>query len=328
MIPCDGSSYNAVDVLTGSAFLVSNPDDRVFAGGAELLAEFAWQHPLIQHHVRTGDRRALRISDFVTRRQLHRTDLYNHIYRVIGLEHQLAITLPPRANRPRELVGLALDRGRRDFSDGERDLLQHLRPHFANALERLGELTVLRAAVHELSEDTSSWLVLCTVDGTIAWATPAVSRHLGFIVGGALPTPLRRCLARQVSRSGGAALPVSAARAELVDLPGGRVRVSLSRDAGDDLHVLRLNPMDGLPGPAELTALGLSRRQAEALALLMRGHTAAQIAEQLYLSRRTVEKHLAGAYARLGARTRSEAIVRASHRATYPSAPYGSSRSM
>jgi DNA-binding NarL/FixJ family response regulator len=68
---------------------------------------------------------------------------------------------------------------------------------------------------------------------------------------------------------------------------------------------------DNLPGPAELCSLGLRRRQAEVLALLMQGKTARQIASELYLSPRTVEKHIAGAYQQLGAAGRCQAVITA-----------------
>lgn len=86
--------------------------------------QYAWQHPLIGHYARTGDGRARRISDFLTQRQLHRTDLYNHIYRHIELEHQLAVTLAPSPSRPTGMVGLALDRSGRDFTITDGALLE------------------------------------------------------------------------------------------------------------------------------------------------------------------------------------------------------------
>jgi DNA-binding CsgD family transcriptional regulator len=52
----------------------------------------------------------------------------------------------------------------------------------------------------------------------------------------------------------------------------------------------------------------LSQREREVLALVARGHTAAEVAEQLVLSRRTVEKHLEHAYTKIGARNRAEGI--------------------
>ncbi len=60
---------------------------------------------------------------------------------------------------------------------------------------------------------------------------------------------------------------------------------------------------------APAAATELSQREREVLALIARGHTAAEVASQLVLSRRTVEKHLEHAYAKIGARNRAEGIT-------------------
>ena len=55
--------------------------------------------------------------------------------------------------------------------------------------------------------------------------------------------------------------------------------------------------------------LGLSRRQEEVLRLIAAGRTTREIADQLVLSERTVERHIADVYAKIGARNRAEATV-------------------
>ena len=54
---------------------------------------------------------------------------------------------------------------------------------------------------------------------------------------------------------------------------------------------------------------GLTRRQAEVMALLLAGRTTCEAALQLSISPRTAEKHIQLACVALGARTRSEALV-------------------
>jgi DNA-binding NarL/FixJ family response regulator len=75
--------------------------------------------------------------------------------------------------------------------------------------------------------------------------------------------------------------------------------------------VLRITPRHDPPDAAELGALGLTSRQAEVLALVARGLTSAEVASELLLSPRTVEKHLESIYLRLGVRNRAEATGRA-----------------
>jgi pimeloyl-ACP methyl ester carboxylesterase/DNA-binding CsgD family transcriptional regulator len=66
--------------------------------------------------------------------------------------------------------------------------------------------------------------------------------------------------------------------------------------------------------PRRRTNLGvdaLSRREREVALLASRGQTAPEIAERLFLSRRTVESHLAAVYAKLGVESKTELIRRA-----------------
>lgn len=54
---------------------------------------------------------------------------------------------------------------------------------------------------------------------------------------------------------------------------------------------------------------GLSRREAEVLRLLVAGQSARQSARALYLSPRTVQRHVANLYLKIGAHNRAEAIA-------------------
>ena len=58
--------------------------------------------------------------------------------------------------------------------------------------------------------------------------------------------------------------------------------------------------------PASLAALGVTSREADVLALLVDGATNTEIAERLFLSRRTVETHVAHLLQKTSASTRAE----------------------
>jgi DNA-binding NarL/FixJ family response regulator len=58
-----------------------------------------------------------------------------------------------------------------------------------------------------------------------------------------------------------------------------------------------------------LAVSALSRRQAEVLRLIALGRTNREIADELTLSLRTVERHVADLYDRLGVRNRAEAVA-------------------
>ena len=63
---------------------------------------------------------------------------------------------------------------------------------------------------------------------------------------------------------------------------------------------------------AMLGSTSLSRRERQVARLAAEGRTASEIAEQLFISRRTVESHLAHVYAKLGVRSRLDLVRRAS----------------
>jgi DNA-binding CsgD family transcriptional regulator len=58
-----------------------------------------------------------------------------------------------------------------------------------------------------------------------------------------------------------------------------------------------------------LASLGLSRREREVLALVAEGMTNAEIAALIWVSPRTVKKHLEGVYEKLGVHTRTAAAA-------------------
>jgi DNA-binding NarL/FixJ family response regulator len=67
--------------------------------------------------------------------------------------------------------------------------------------------------------------------------------------------------------------------------------------------------------PPRLRAAGVTSREVDVLDLVLQGLSNAQVAERLFLSRRTVETHVASLLAKLGASDRADLRTR------YPSGP-------
>jgi DNA-binding CsgD family transcriptional regulator len=107
----------------------------------QAYGEYASQNPLMARYVETLDGRPYRFSDVISQADLHALDLYEHVYRPMGVEFQIAFTLPATPGR---VLAIALSRGGRDYSDAERDLLERARPFLIQAWRNAVEHTALR----------------------------------------------------------------------------------------------------------------------------------------------------------------------------------------
>jgi DNA-binding CsgD family transcriptional regulator len=91
-----------------------------------------WLAHLAEHPVMCGKHRAVvSISDVLTERQFHRTWLFNEVFRVDGLRHEIGVALPCGSDERSVVV---LSRLRSDFSERDHAVLELLRPHLAAAL--------------------------------------------------------------------------------------------------------------------------------------------------------------------------------------------------
>jgi DNA-binding CsgD family transcriptional regulator len=128
VIPAEWCALNELPADLPHTVSLSEPQ-----APAEMHAAFARygpENPLVEYYIQTRDGRAMRFSDLLTRRELHRLDVYREVYAPLGVEYQIAFTLPSASQR---LLGIALSRGERDFTVSERDLLNLARPYLIQA---------------------------------------------------------------------------------------------------------------------------------------------------------------------------------------------------
>jgi DNA-binding NarL/FixJ family response regulator len=128
--------------------------------------------------------------------------------------------------------------------------------------------------------------------------SPRFVIYTGLTDGGALTAALGCGADGFVAKAGGISVLVDCLR-EVAR--GGRYR---------DPAFVRLAEANGSSSPRLL-----SRREAEVLELLSTGLTGEEIAERLVLSPETIRTHVRNAMGKLGARTRTEAVVKALDRA-------------
>ena len=87
-------AYNEVNPIRNRATGLLDPPTIDLAKVGPILMRYHDQHPLIDYYHRTGDGRAAKISDFLSAAQWHRRDIYRELYRPMGVEDQMSITLP------------------------------------------------------------------------------------------------------------------------------------------------------------------------------------------------------------------------------------------
>ena len=114
---------------------VEFPVVPVAAEVAEARMEYCSSYPL-SILLRTSETRALKISDFVSLRQLHRLDYYDSVLRPSGIEHQMRLWLSAPAGISRVFYFSRLG-NQSDFGERHRSLLELLRPFVVAIRERL-----------------------------------------------------------------------------------------------------------------------------------------------------------------------------------------------
>ena len=93
----------------------------------------------------------MKISDFMSSRELHQLDYYNHGMRPLGIEHQMRLWLsaPPGVAR---YLYVSRRRTDADFSERDRDLLELVRPSLVALRERFDAPIGDHETDHDLTE--------------------------------------------------------------------------------------------------------------------------------------------------------------------------------
>jgi DNA-binding NarL/FixJ family response regulator len=318
LIPCEVATYDEIDPVTGDIFWLTDPAESAEEADDEAFFRHMGQHPTIAYHLGTGDGRARTFSDFLTRRQLHRTDLFNEFFRPLNLETQVAAMF----QGPLPVIGgVSLNAARRDFSERDRVVLDLVRPHLRDAYEAAlarARSERMVAALGVSADAAGAAVVLLSAQGRIEAASgTALARLQGYfgpaVQGDALPEPVGDWARGQRTRLAGtrAELPESETTL-LSERDGALLRIRFLPGATPaEPDTLLLEEQRPGPSPEALRPLGLTRRESEVLALISAGRSNAEIAATLVISPHTVKKHAEHIYAKLGVTSRAAATARA-----------------
>ncbi|HEY7678549.1 MAG TPA: helix-turn-helix transcriptional regulator, partial [Candidatus Methylomirabilis sp.] len=300
------TSYNEVDPRRRriTAWQIPPPPDEL----KPVFDQHIPEHPIVTHYQRTRDGQALKISDFLTQGQFHRLGLYNEFYRLLDVKHQMAIRL---AAPPGLVIGVALNRSRRDFSERDRLLLNLLRPHLIQAYHNADAVTRMQREITLLTrgmEALERGIICLAPDGRVRLATSRARQWLAEYFGparrrgGRLPEVLQRWVRHQGRLLASADMVPSPRQPWEMEREGKRLTIRLLAEL--ESHMLLFQEEPTALQPAALEHLGLTRREAEVLAWVAEGKTNAEIGTILGARPRTVAKHLERIYQKLGVETR------------------------
>lgn len=272
---------------------------------ARIWQTYMLEMPVLAHYVRTGDGRALRITDFVTQRCFRDTGVYAEHYRPKDLEYVLATWVPS----PQLAIGIGFARDSKDFTDDERTALELLRPHLIQGWRNAQVIAQLKreAEVGRVLAAANPDVVVLRSDGTPL----IVGERAGSVLSSFFPgTPAARvpedliAWARRVMQRLGGSDDLPERCAPFVR-NGGSARLVVRPFITESGLVLTVEQRQENGGPTKQ----LTSREREVLACVADGRTNEEIAMILRCAPKTVEKHLEHIYAKLDVPNRAAAAA-------------------
>jgi DNA-binding CsgD family transcriptional regulator len=271
------------------------------------LDRLLWSNPILHHLPRLHDHRVFRQSETVGRQLWYGSMYYNDFFRVHDCDDSIVMMLA----RSGYALATVREHGH-DYLPDTFQFVAYLQPLIERGLLRLNDWQdrwFFSDALEALSENSSECIVALR-NGALLSATAPARAVLGLDQHGAATNiwladlvaqsaeALRRMEGLSFAGSDGASYRLSA-----IDAPGvDKVGVRLVK-----LH--RMQPAKSTEQHYAIgRKLGLTQREAEVLAMAIRGMSAQNIADSLKIATHTVRAHLQKAYRRLDVNNRVEAF--------------------
>jgi DNA-binding CsgD family transcriptional regulator len=259
-------------------------------------------------------------SDFIDFEEFSRREIYTETMKPIGSDDVTMLILLdlesgrwPRPDEP--ILHYAFYHPWQKLSDRDRLVLNLLQPHLIQAYQNVCEHQQLHQQVTELQQSLDLCGVILVDDlGGIKLITERAATWLQFYFPdnrnfAQLPELLQSWVRYQIQRSqsiDNLSLPQIPLRFQQQNR---QLIIRLTIDIASQKYMLILAEEAILSVIAALELLGLTQREAEILAAIIRGRSNQEIANQLQMSINTVRKHLEHIYKKLGVQSRTEAIA-------------------
>jgi DNA-binding CsgD family transcriptional regulator len=315
LIPCEHVSYNEMDIQGQHGFNNSYPDNPRISRMTPLFGKLMHQHPVVQHLLHDGrnEKEALKLSDFVTQRELQRLELYQEYYRKVGTTHQVVVNVD---RTDQVLIPFVLNRHRVDFTEHERLYLTLLRPHLAQAYRNARSISRLSHQIASLDTAmTTTGLAAVRVNdrGIIQWASAkapeCLHSYCRMSSAAQLPTVVSAWFLAQAAHTTSSQEHLSSGAPLVLENDTGRLVIHLLKDR--ESWCLLLHEFPTVRDEAALERAGLTKRESEVLRWIMDGKTNEDVATILCMKPGTVKKHLERIYVKLGVENRTGAATKA-----------------
>ncbi|HEV2326662.1 MAG TPA: LuxR C-terminal-related transcriptional regulator [Terracidiphilus sp.] len=309
VLPSDVTVFNEVDTRRRQLHHVTNPPAAMdFPDSVRIFEEHMYEHPLIAFSTIERKQAVVKISDFMSMARFRELGIYREFFRRVGTDHQMVCVIGSESS---PLIGIAVNRHGKDFSERERNLLALALPHLRQAYDNAAVFTRMSQALALTRRDESAveGLVVLDREGKVKLISRRDQLLLWKYFGrksasGGIPDRLLEWIGAQSHCLSDFSVPAP------LFLRGGseQLTVRLFPDQQRYLLLLRQNAYAASrssPAPTK----GLTQRESEILGWVARGKTNSSIAAILSIRVRTVEKHLERIYEKLGVENRTAAAA-------------------
>lgn len=319
---CVWNEYGQIRPQVSELRYVADPVAADPPGGAEALNQHLDEHPIISHYRMTGDGSAVKISDFVSARQLHSRAIYSDFFRLVTPRVEDILAIHVRARRT-TLIAVAACRDRRTFTERDRSLLNLVRQHVGQGYRNIMRFEAARAGMAGTARQSGSidWeIVVIDARNHLVRMSDRARRWLKDYFAprdtSSPPDQIRRWIADQRRRIDEVGPERDRQAALVVERSDRRLVVTMLQGPGEITLVLAEEPTAF--DASSLRSLGLTARETEVLHWVSLGRTNAEVAAILDIRPRTVGKHLERIFEQLGVENRTAAASRAMQDRTLP----------